>query len=143
MAAAPLFAVTPIAAPVRNAAEIESAVSALATEANGSLIVMPDATTNSHSDLIIGLAARYRMPAIYAFRYFAAAGGLISYGYDPIDQFSRAAAYVDRILRGEKPGDLPVQRPQKYELVINLKTAKALGLDVPERLLTLADQVVE
>jgi putative ABC transport system substrate-binding protein len=143
MAAAPSFAVTPIAAPVRNAAEIESAVSALATEASGSLIVMPDATTNSHSELIIRLAARYRLPAIYTFRYFIAAGGLISYGYDPVDLFRRAASYVDRILRGERPGDLPVQQPQKFELVINIKTAKVLDLDVPEKLLALADQVVE
>ena len=142
-AAAPSFAVEPIATSVHNAAEIEGAITALATEPSGSLIVMPDATTNSHSDLIIGLAARYRLPAIYAFRYFAAAGGLISYGYDPIDEFRRAASYVDRILRGEKPGDLPVQEPQKFELVINLKTAKSLGLDVPERLLALADQVIE
>jgi putative tryptophan/tyrosine transport system substrate-binding protein len=128
---------------VRNAAEIESAIAALATEPGGSLIVMPDATTNSHSDLIIGLAARYHLPAIYAFRYFADAGGLISYGHDPIDQFRRAASYVDRILRGEKSGDLPVQQPQKFELVINLKTATALGLTIPQSLLIQANDVVE
>jgi putative tryptophan/tyrosine transport system substrate-binding protein len=143
MAAAPAFAVAPIATPVHNAAEIEGAITAFATEPGGSLIIMPDATTNSHSDLIIGLAARYRLPAIYTFRYFIAAGGLISYGYDPVDLFRRAASYVDRILRGENPGDLPVQQPQKFELVINIKTAKVLDLDVPERLLALADQVVE
>ena len=143
MAAAPSFAVEPIATSVHNAAEIEGAITALATEPGGSLIVMPDATTNSHSELIIGLAARYRLPAIYAFRYFVAAGGLISYGYDPVDLFRRAASYVDRILRGEKPGDLPVQQPQKFELVINIKTAKVLGLEVPEKLLALADQVIE
>jgi len=89
------------------------------------------------------LAARHRLPAIYAFRYFVAAGGLISYGYDPVDLFRRAAGYVDRILRGEKPEDLPLQQPQKFELAINLNAAKALGLEVPEKLLTLADQVVE
>jgi len=143
MAAAQSFAVEPIATPVHNAAEIEGAITALASEPGGSLIVMPDATTNSHSELIIRLAARYRLPAIYQFRYFVAAGGLISYGYDPLDLFRRAASYVDRILRGEKPADLAVQRPDKFELVINLKTAKALGLEVPEKLLALADQIVE
>ena len=93
---------------------------------------MPDATTNSHGDLIIGLAARYRMPAIHAFRHFTAAGGLMSYGYDPIDQFRRAAAYVDRIRRGEKPGDLPVQRPQKYELVIISRLRRHSGSTWPK-----------
>ena len=143
MAAAPSFAVKAIATPVHNAPEIEGAIAAFANEPGGSLIVMPDATTNSHSELIIGLAARHRLPAIYAFRYFVAAGGLISYGYDPVDLFRRAAGYVDRILRGEKPEDLPLQQPQKFELAINLNAAKALGLEVPEKLLTLADQVVE
>jgi putative ABC transport system substrate-binding protein len=142
MAAAPLFAVRPMAASVRTASEIEDAITALATEPDGGLIVMPDATTNSHSELIIGLAARNRLPAIYAFRYFVAAG-LISYGYDPVDLFRRAASYVDRILRGEKPGDLPVQQPQKFELVINLKTATALGLTIPQSLLIQASEVIE
>jgi putative ABC transport system substrate-binding protein len=143
IAAAPSFSVEPIASPIHNGVEIERAVTVLAAKPDGGVVVLPDATTNSHSELIIGLAARHRLPAIYAFRYFAAAGGLMSYGYDPIDQFRRAAAYVDRILRGEKPADLPVQRPDKLELVINLKTAKALGIDVPERLLALTDHVVD
>jgi putative ABC transport system substrate-binding protein len=143
MAAAPSFAVRPMTTSVRTAAEIEGAITALATEPDGGLIVMPDATTNSHSELIIGLAARNRLPAIYAFRYFVAAGGLISYGYDPVDLFRRAASYVDRILRGEKPGDLPVQQPQKFELVINLKTATALGLTIPQSLLIQASEVIE
>jgi putative ABC transport system substrate-binding protein len=143
MAAAPSFAVKAIATPIHNAPEIEGAIAAFATEPDGSLIILPDATTNSHSELIIGLAARHRVPAIYAFRYFAAAGGLISYGYDPVDLFRRAASYVDRILRGEKPGDLPLQQPQKFELVINIKTAKVLGLDVPEKLLAIVDEVIE
>ena len=143
MAAAPSFSVEPIASPVHNGAEIERAITALATKPDGGVVVLPDATTNSHSELIIGLAARHRLPAIYAFRYFAAAGGLMSYGYDPIDQFRRAAAYVDRILRGEKPTELPVQQPDKLELVINLKTANALGLDVPFQLQLRADEVIE
>jgi ABC-type uncharacterized transport system substrate-binding protein len=143
MAAAPSFAVKPMATAVRNAAEIEGAITAHASETGGSLIIMPHATTNSHSELIIGLAARYRLPAIYAFRYFVAAGGLISYGYDPVDLFRRAASYVDRILRGEKPGDLPVQQPQKFELVINLKTATALGLTIPQSLLIQVNEVIE
>jgi len=143
MAAAPSFALEPIAAPVHSAAEIEGALTALATKPDGGLVVFPDATTNSHSKLIIELAAQHRLPAIYPFRYFSAAGGLISYGYDPIDLFRQAASYVDRILRGEKPADLPIQQPDKLALVINMKTARLLGLDVPDRLLALADDVID
>ena len=105
--------------------------------------MLPEATTNPRSELIIALAARYRLPAIYAFRFQATGGGLISYGVDVADSFRGAASYVDRILRGEKPADLPVQAPTKYELVINLKAAKALGLEVPPTLLARADEVIE
>jgi putative ABC transport system substrate-binding protein len=104
---------------------------------------MPLSPLVAHRDLVIAVAARYRLPAIYPYRFFAAAGGLICYGPDPIDPFRRAAVYVDRILKGEKPGDLPVQAPVKYEMVINLATAKALGLTVPPTMLTRADEVIE
>ena len=114
---------------VRDAGEIERAVTAFARSSNGGLIVTGSALAVVHRDLIITLAARHKLPAVYFERYFVAAGGLISYGPDFVDQYRRAAGYVDRILKGEKPADLPVQAPTKYELVINLKTAKALGLD--------------
>ena len=114
---------------VRDAAEIERAVTAFARGANGGLIVPASALANVHRELIIALAARHRLPAVYPFRFYVTGGGLMSYGPDSIDQFRRAAGYVDRILKGEKPADLPVQAPTKYEMVINLKTAKALGLD--------------
>jgi putative tryptophan/tyrosine transport system substrate-binding protein len=120
-----------------------SAIAAFARSANGGLIVTGSASTSVHRDLIITLAARYRLPAIYPRRANVAGGGLMTYGPDRIDQFRRAASYVDRILKGEKPADLPVQAPTKYELVINLKTAKALGLTVPPSLLALADEVIE
>jgi putative tryptophan/tyrosine transport system substrate-binding protein len=107
------------------------------------LIVTPSAGESSHHDLIITLAAEYKLPAVYADRYAVAGGGLISYGPDRIDQFRRAAGYVDRVLKGEKPADLPVQAPTKYELVVNLKTAKALGLTVPQSILARADDVIE
>ena len=123
--------------------EIERAVTAFARRPNGGLIVTGSALAVVRRDLIIGLAARHRLPAIYYDRYFAIAGGLISYGPDIVDQFRRAASYVDRILKGEKPADLPVQAPTKYELVINLKTAKALGLDIPTSVLARADEVIE
>jgi putative ABC transport system substrate-binding protein len=125
-----------------DAAEIERGIVAVARSPNSGLIVTSGGTT-FHRDLIIALAARYRMPAVYAFRYHATSGGLISYGPDSIDPTRRAAVYIDRILKGEKPADLPVQAPTKYELVINLKTAKALGLTVPLALLGRADQVIE
>ena len=127
----------------RDAPEIERAVTAFARSGNGGLIVTPSPAAARHRDLIATLAARHRLPAVYGSRHYVAAGGLISYGPDLIDQYRRAAGYVDRILKGEKPADLPVQAPTKYELVINLKTAKALGLDVPPPLLARADEVIE
>jgi len=128
---------------VRDAGEIERAVAAFARAPNGGLIVTASPLAQRHRDLIVALAARHKLPAVYNARYFVAAGGLISYGADLIDQYRRAAGYVDRILKGEKPADLPVQAPTKYELVINLKTAKALGLAVPQTLLASADEVIE
>jgi putative ABC transport system substrate-binding protein len=125
------------------APEIERAITAFARSPNSGLIVTLGAPTIAHRGLIITLATRHRLPAVYPARYFVTAGGLISYGPDPIDPFRRAAGYVDRILKGEKPADLPVQASTKYELVINLKTAKALGLDVPATVLALADEVIE
>jgi putative ABC transport system substrate-binding protein len=128
---------------VRDAALIERSVAAFAEVPNGGLIATASALTVVHRDLIISLAARHRLPAVFHRRLFVAAGGLISYGFDIIDQYRRAAGYVDRILKGEKPADLPVQAPTKYELVLNLKTAKALGLTVPQQLLARADEVIE
>ena len=129
---------------VRDAGDIERAITAFARGSNGGLILVgPTSSVQRYFDLIITLAARHRLPAIYPGRFYAPAGGLISYGADPIDQYRRAAGYVDRILKGEKPADLPVQAPTKYELVINLKTAKALGLEVPPSLLARADEVIE
>jgi putative tryptophan/tyrosine transport system substrate-binding protein len=128
---------------VRDAGEIERAVATFARSANGGLIVTPSGSVSTHHDLIITLAARYKLPAVYSNRSNVTGGGLISYGPDLVDQFRRAAGYVDRILKGEKPADLPVQAPTKYELVINLKTAKALGLDVPTAVLARADEVIE
>ena len=128
---------------VRDAGEIERDVAAFARKANGGLIVTGSSATAVHRELIITLAARHRLPAVYPFRYFVTSGGLISYGPDPIEQFRRAAGYVDRILKGEKAADLPVQSPTRYELAINLKTAKALGLTMPPSLLARADQVIE
>ena len=128
---------------IRDAAEIERAVAAFARSPNGGLVVTSSAFAAIHRDLIITLAARHRLPAVYYRRLFATSGGLISYGPDFTDQFRRAAGYVDRILKGEKPGELPVQVPTKYELVINLKTAKSLGLTVPPGLLNAADEVIE
>jgi putative ABC transport system substrate-binding protein len=133
--------VTPVN--VLDAGEIERAVAAFARAPNGGLIVTASPLAQRHRDLIVALAARHKLPAVYNNRVFATAGGLISYGADGIDQYRRAAGYVDRILKGEKPADLPVQAPTKYELVINLKTAKALGLAVPQTLLASADEVIE
>jgi putative ABC transport system substrate-binding protein len=128
---------------VRDANEIERAIAAFAGSANGGLIVTSSALAVAHRKLIVALAARHRLPAVYAFRYYATSGGLISYGPDTTDPFRRAAGYIDRILKGEKPADLPVQLPTKYELVINIKTANALGLEVPPTLLARADEVIE
>jgi putative ABC transport system substrate-binding protein len=128
---------------VNDADEIERAVTAFARASNGGLIVTGNTLTMVHRELIITLAARHRLPAVYGLRLFVSDGGLISYGPDTIDPYRRAAGYVDRILKGEKPADLPVQAPTKYELVINLKTAKTLGIDVPPTLLARADEVIE
>jgi len=142
-AAAPSLRVEVIPINMRDAGEIERAITAFARSSNGGLIVTASAAAVRHRDLIITLAARHKMPAVYWERFFVAAGGLISYGADLIDQYRRAAGYVDRILKGEKPSDMPVQAPTKYELVINLKTAKALGFTVPPTLLARADEVIE
>ena len=140
---APSFGVELFPIGVRDAPEIERAVTAFSRGSNGGLIVTGGPSTQVHRRLIITLAARHLLPAVYPYRYFVASGGLISYGPNLIDQYRRAAGYVDRILKGEKPADLPVQAPTKYELVINLKTAKALGLEVPPTLLARADEVIE
>jgi putative tryptophan/tyrosine transport system substrate-binding protein len=128
---------------IHDAGEIERSIASFARAANGGLIVTPGASVSAHHDLIVMLAARYKLPAVYSSRPMVIGGGLICYGPDIADQFRQAAGYVDRILKGEKPADLPVQAPIKYELVINLKTAKALGLDVPATLLARADEVIE
>jgi putative ABC transport system substrate-binding protein len=128
---------------VRDASEIDRALTAFARGSNGGLIVTQSALATIHRDLIITLAARQKLPAVYYRRYFATGGGLISYGPDPIDPYRRAAGYVDRILKGENPADLPVQEPTKFELVINLTTAKALGLEIPPSVLARADEVIE
>jgi putative ABC transport system substrate-binding protein len=127
----------------RDAGEIERAITAFARGPNGGLLVTGSSSASSHRNLIIALAAQHRLPAVYFQRLFVAAGGLISYGTDYVDQFRQAAGYVDRILKGEKPGDLPVQTPTKYELVINLKTAKQLGVSIPPAVLARADAVIE
>jgi putative ABC transport system substrate-binding protein len=137
--------VEPMAAPVRNDADIERIFMSLERQSKAGIVIMPDIfTATPHNlDLVISLASRYRVPTVYPYRYMVAAGGLIAYGVDPIDLFRRAPAYIDRILKGANPADLPVQLPTKFEMAINLKTAKALGLDVPPSLLARADQVIE
>ena len=142
-AVAPSFGVELSPVGVRDAGEIERTIAAFAQSSNAGMIVTASTSAVIHRHLIAMLAARHRLPAVYSFRYFATTGGLLSYGPDPIDMYWRAASYVDRILKGEKPADLPVQAPTKYELVINLKTAKALGLDVPPTLLARTDEVFE
>jgi putative ABC transport system substrate-binding protein len=141
--AAKSLKVVPITAPVHGDVEIETAVTALGRESGSGLLVMPDVFTVAHRASIISAAARNNVPAVYRFSFFVREGGLLSYGPDTVDSFRRAAAYVDRILRGAKPAELPVQFPTKFELVINLKTAKALGLTIPETLLATADEVIQ
>jgi ABC-type uncharacterized transport system substrate-binding protein len=142
-AAATSFGVEAIAAPVHDRSELESAFVAQAREQNGSLIVLPDSFLNAHSVEVTSLAARFHLPVVYPYRLYTKVGGLLSYGNDVFDNYRRAAGYVDRILKGEKASELPVQAPVKFELVINLKTAKALGLGVPPTLLARADEVIE
>jgi putative tryptophan/tyrosine transport system substrate-binding protein len=141
--AAPSFAVEATALPVRADAEIERAVAAFATRPDGGLIVLPDIFNTSHRETIVALAARHGLPAVYPFRYYATSGGLVSDGVDEADLYRRSASYVDRIIKGGKAGELPVQAPTKFELVINLKTAKALGLDVAPGFSARADEVIE
>ena len=128
---------------MRNGSEIERAVGTLAGSPNGGLIVTASGLRDSDGHLIVTLAARYRLPAVYPFRFYVASGGLVSYGIDQLETVREAASYVDRILRGANPGDLPVQLPTKFSLVVNLKTAKGLGLTVPESFLLFADEVIE
>ena len=142
-ALAPSLGIEPVPTFVENATDIERAIASFASAPNGGLVVLPDVTIAAHRDLIIALAARHRVPAVYYSRYLVAAGGLMSYGNDFVDVFRQAASYVDRILRGDKPADLPVQAATKFETIINLKTAKALGLTVPPGLLVAADGVIE
>ena len=142
-ALAPSLGIEPVPTLVENATDIERAIASFASAPNGGLVVIPDVAATVHRDLIIALAARHRVPAVYFARYWVAAGGLMSYGNDFVDVFRQAASYVDRILRGDKPADLPVQAATKFETVVNLKTAKALGLTVPPGLLVAADEVIE
>jgi ABC-type uncharacterized transport system substrate-binding protein len=140
---APLLSIRPFAAAVHNAAEMDREIGQFARESDGALLVLPDLFTATNRQSIIGLAARHRLPAVYPFRYFVSNGGLISYGIEMLETYRQAASYVDRILKGERPGDLPVQQPTKFELVINLKTAKALGVEISPELLARADEVIE
>jgi putative ABC transport system substrate-binding protein len=142
-AAAPAFGLEVIPFDIRDTGEIERAITTFARSQNGGLIVTASGSAIVQRAMIVTLAARHKLPAVYFQRSFVTSGGLISYGPDPIDPHRRAAGYVDRILKGEKPADLPVQAPTKYELVINLKTAKALGLTVPDTVLARADEVIE
>jgi putative ABC transport system substrate-binding protein len=142
-AAAPSLKIKLVGLEVRNSTEIERVLATFVGEPNGGLIIAPNVVTFANSGLIVALAARYRLPAIYPFAFYAKAGGLISYGFDASDQFRQGAVYADKILRGSKPADLPVQHPTKFELVINLKTAKLLGLEMPLQLQQLADEVIE
>jgi putative ABC transport system substrate-binding protein len=140
---APSVSIKSIPAAVHNAVEIERALEQIARESDSALLVLPDLFNATNRQSIITLAARYRLPAVYPFRYFVTSGGLMSYGTELLDTYRQAASYIDRILRGERPGDLPVQQPTKFEFAINLQTAKALGLEVPPTLLARADEVIE
>jgi putative ABC transport system substrate-binding protein len=140
---APSLGITLVPSLVENVADFERAIESFASAPNGGLVIIADAATLVHPDLIIALAARHHMPAVYSQRVFVAAGGLMSYGADLVDMSRQAAPYVDRILRGDKPADLPVQAATKFETIVNLKTAKALGLTVPPGLLVAADEVIE
>ena len=142
-AAARSLKVAPITAPVHDDVEIETAIAALGREPGGGLVVMPDPITSTRRASIISAAARNNVPAVYGISYLAREGGLLSYGVDTVDLFRRAATYVDRILRGAKPSDLPVQLPTKFEMAVNLKTAKALGLTVPQSILLRADEIIQ
>jgi len=142
-AAARSLGVTSVKGEVHDLQGIEAVMAGLATEPRGGVVVIADAFFASHSTQIVALAERFRLPAVYPYRYYVAQGGLLSYGVNNVDLFRQAAPYVDRILRGGKPADLPVQQPTRFELVINLKTAKALGLEVPPTLLARADEVIE
>jgi putative ABC transport system substrate-binding protein len=142
-ALAPSLAIEPVFSPVENAADIERAIESFASVPNGGLIVLPDVSTVVYRDLIIALAAQHKLPSVYYERFFVASGGLMSYGVDFVDLWRQAASYVDRILRGDKPADLPVQAATKFETTVNLKTAKALGLTVPPGLLVAADEAIE
>jgi putative tryptophan/tyrosine transport system substrate-binding protein len=142
-AVAPALGVRLTMSQVRDGTEIERAVRDFSQQSNGGLVVQPDPVTNAHRKLIISLAVQHRLPAVYGYRYFVTDGGLISYGIDPADPYRQAASYIHRILMGEKPADMPVQQPTKYELVVNLKTAKTIGLTLPPMLLGRADEVIE
>jgi putative ABC transport system substrate-binding protein len=142
-AAAPSLGIELVPSPVENAAEIEHAIETFAREPNGGLLLPPDSLTITHRELVIALAARHRLPAVYPLRVFVEAGGLMSFETDSVEMFRNAASYVDRILKGAKPADLPTQAPTRYATTLNLKTAKALGLTVPDRLLVAADEVIE
>ena len=144
LAAAPALAIELVPSQIStDIADVERTIKSFATVPKGGLLVVPDATIIAHRDLFIALAARYRLPAVYPWRYFVTAGELMSYGVDNIDMLQKAATYVDRILRGAKPVDLPVQAPTKYETAVNLKTAETLGLTIPPTLLATADEVIE
>jgi putative tryptophan/tyrosine transport system substrate-binding protein len=141
--AAPLLSLNPFAAKIHHAAEMEGVIEQFARESGSALLVLPDLFTATNRQSIIALAAHHRLPAVYPARYFVASGGLMSYGVELLETYRQAASYVDRILRGERPADLPVQQPTKYELVLNLKTARALGVEIPPTLLARADEVIE